>query len=135
MVARRAHNPKVVGSNPASATKKRHLFRCLFSFFSNQYHKTSTDYETEGRISEGTEHDRCLNGRLRKCAGLCSNTIKTSVLLYAMFELMLQMGVGSNPASATKKKSTLSSAFLFVFVSLDATSFCDKVANTISVFT
>ena len=37
MVARRAHNPKVVGSNPAPATKKiRHLQfsnrKCLFIF-------------------------------------------------------------------------------------------------------
>ena len=28
LVARRAHNPKVVGSNPSSATKKRFLKRC-----------------------------------------------------------------------------------------------------------
>ena len=32
-VARRAHNPKVVGSNPASATKKnKHPIGCLFLF-------------------------------------------------------------------------------------------------------
>ena len=32
-VARRAHNPKVVGSNPASATKKnKHPLGCLFLF-------------------------------------------------------------------------------------------------------
>ncbi len=28
LVARRAHNPKVVGSNPATATKKKHTLNC-----------------------------------------------------------------------------------------------------------
>ena len=32
MVARRAHNPKVVGSSPALATKKPFLFKCGFIF-------------------------------------------------------------------------------------------------------
>ena len=37
MVARRAHNPKVRGSNPLLATKKDKLFESLSFFFFNSY--------------------------------------------------------------------------------------------------
>ena len=47
MVARRAHNPKVVGSNPASATKFKHSLVWLLILLSG--------YEPDGRIIEGTE--------------------------------------------------------------------------------
>ena len=55
LVARRAHNPKVVGSSPASATKTKDarlgVFFVLIMVF--DFEPTTKGYEHEGRITRG----------------------------------------------------------------------------------
>ncbi len=42
LVARRAHNPKVVGSSPAPATKRKVVFITAFFYFINTVTSNST---------------------------------------------------------------------------------------------
>ena len=62
MVARRAHNPEVVGSSPASATKKdSQPFGWLsFLFAAAKLVLRSPDYESDERSSLGKRGERCL---------------------------------------------------------------------------
>ena len=56
LVARRAHNPKVVGSSPSPATKKtRYTVWCseFFLVIAECFVLSLSGYETEGRISRG----------------------------------------------------------------------------------
>ena len=51
LVARRAHNPEVVGSSPASATKFiRHLAFMLSAFFVKFTYKKTTCYAGGGKM-------------------------------------------------------------------------------------
>ena len=56
LVARRAHNPKVGGSNPPPATIKASENGCLFSFMRNGSN------ETDERGSLGNGHERREDG-------------------------------------------------------------------------
>ena len=91
-VARRAHNPKVGGSNPPPATKKKQSpTRWLFSF--------SLELNHRPRVPEGTERDRsqCEKKGVRLS---CSRPLLVS-------ECETNNGndkwnAGSNPPPATK---------------------------------
>ena len=69
MVARRAHNPKVVGSNPASATKFKQSLVWLLILLSG--------YEPDGRIIEGTEQRSRPADKEGSAQGVCRGRQET----------------------------------------------------------
>ena len=80
MEARRAHNPEVVGSSPASATRKEKVIPTGMAFFFYPACEASFDrppgYETGERSSLGQiactlPDGRCSAGDLRAAVGSC----------------------------------------------------------------
>ena len=71
LVARRAHNPEVVGSNPSPATTKKHsppLVGCVFLASAEKIcTQCSLAYETDERSSLGIALRRCLRQMKAEC--------------------------------------------------------------------
>ena len=94
MVARRAHNPKVVGSNPASATTKVLIIPVIKAFFFCI--KPTTEGSRRHRLQPPPVADEGQQG-------MAQRSKKSSKRTARRFFRAPQEDVGSNPASATTR--------------------------------
>ena len=115
LVARRAHNPKAVGSSPASATIKPSEFLRRFSFL-------SSGYETDERSSLGMAVRRCLRQNKASAISAAVEKIEDQRKPDDFFGHRKAArsdnpkAVGSSPASATIKDTRLDTISSLVFL-------------------
>ena len=103
LVARRAHNPKVVGSNPASATKNKSITFVVLLFFIMEF-----DFEPTTKGFRGNKYDRVLwtikevfvGAAVDKCATPQVSALSGTARGQANIVCAI---IGSNPALSNQK--------------------------------